>query len=83
MEIVDGLVNAMSELLIENMRMKQLLDGVGIDLKGVLNEAKADPETRQLVQKYLAPLRTAISDEVDIEQMIQEVMRLSIKRKPN
>jgi hypothetical protein len=83
MKVIDGLLDAMSELLIENRRMKQLLSGTSIDLKRILNEAKADSETRQLVQERLAPLRTAISDEVDIERMIQEIMERPMKGEPN
>lgn len=83
METIDRVVDAMTELLIENMKMRQLLDGRGIDLRGILNEAKADPKTRQVVRNYLAPLRTAIGDEVDIEGMIRDIMRLPVKGKLN
>ncbi len=73
MEIVDQIVNAFSELLIENMTMKDLLRETAPDLERLLSTAKSDPDRKQVVEDYLAPLRSAITDEVEFERRLQEL----------
>jgi hypothetical protein len=74
MEIADQIVNAFSELLLENMAMRQALRETTRDLEVLLSTAKSDPVRRQLVADLLAPLRMAIADEVEVERRLQELM---------
>jgi len=84
MDIVSLFMNAISELLSENIAMKELLqNGIVSNLEEILSKAKADPKMKQVVDNYLAPLRTAISDEVDIERTIQELLSIPLTGKPN
>ncbi len=67
------IADAMSELLIENMTMRRLLKEHD-DLAGVLSRAKSDPMVREIVESRVAPLRTAIRDEVEIERLFQDIV---------
>jgi hypothetical protein len=73
MELPDLIVNAISQLLIENMTMKQLLKEHE-DLAGALCRAKSDPMIREIVESRVAPLRTAIRYEVEFERIFQDIL---------
>lgn len=65
----------MEELLIENMTMKRLLREHGIgDLDDILRQEKSDPVTQELVQARVAPLRTAIRDEIELGRIIDGIV---------
>jgi len=72
MAIMKKVIDAMSELLIENMTMKELLKG-RTNLQEILRNAKADPNKQQHVREILAPLGDAICDEVAVEQLFQKI----------
>jgi hypothetical protein len=54
MELLDLTANAMSELLIENMTMRQLLKDHD-DLAGALRRAKSDPMINEIAESRVAP----------------------------
>jgi hypothetical protein len=84
MEIVEAIINAFSGLLIENRTMKKLLRGeVVSDLERILRDAKANPEAKRQMEKLLAPLRTAIEDEVAVERLFQDIAERPISDDPN
>jgi phage shock protein A len=76
MAIMDAVINAMSELLIENKAMRQLLKERA-DLQETLRAAKADPENQRRVREMLAGLGTAISDEAAAERIMQRIAERS------
>jgi hypothetical protein len=73
MEFSDLFANAMSELLIENMTMRRLLKEHD-NLAGPLRRAKSDPTIKKIAESYVAPLRTAIPDEVELEGIFQNIV---------
>ena len=81
MGTVDLIVNAISELLLENIAMKELLRDTAPDLERLVSNAKSDPARKQVVEDYVAPLRTAIADEVEVERTFQKLME-RVKRNP-
>ena len=83
MEVIESVINAISELLIENRTMKKLLRGGATDLDKILRDAKADPEAQRRVEMLLSPLRTAIGDEVAVEQFFQDIAKKTIDNEPN
>ena len=80
---MQAIVDAISELLIENETMRRLLRGRVTDLQGILRDAKADPEAKQQMEQRLAPLRAAISDEVAVERLFRDIAKRSINDEPN
>jgi len=72
MAIMNKVIDAMSELLIENTTMRKLLKEK-TDLQEILRNAKADPMKQQQVRKMLASLRDGISDEAAVEQLFQRI----------
>lgn len=73
MELSDLFANAISELLVENMTMRQLLKDHD-DLAGALRRAKSDPTIKEIAESRVAPLRTAIRDEVKLERMFHDIV---------
>jgi len=71
-ELPDLIANAMRDLLIENMTMKKLLKEQN-GLAGVLSRAKSDPAIMEIAESRVAPLRTAIRDEVGLERIFQGI----------
>jgi len=77
LEVTDALTRALRELLIENATMKALLRGKVDDLSAILSAAKADPEKQRKAAELVAPLKTAISDEVAVERIMQRIAETS------
>jgi hypothetical protein len=83
MEIMETIINAVSELLIENQTMKKLLRGKVADLGRILRDAKANPEAKRQMGELLAPLRPTIGDEVSVERLFQDIAKRPINDEPN
>jgi hypothetical protein len=83
MEIMEAIINAIMELLIENQEMKKLLRGRVANLGKILRDARVDPDARRRMEKLLTPLRTAISDEVAVERLFHDIAERPIDGEPN
>jgi hypothetical protein len=85
MKTIDGIINAMSELLIENQVMRELILEMDPDLllEVILAKMKSNAKRRRRVEACLAPLRTAMQDEADIEDMMREIMKRAVTDKTN
>jgi hypothetical protein len=78
MEAIDTLMTMLTDLLIENSTMKSLLKGDVPNLNVILRNAKTDQQRRQKTEEGLIiPLRRALANEADLEQMMQRIAEAS------
>ncbi|MGA9304272.1 MAG: hypothetical protein WBW31_02595 [Candidatus Sulfotelmatobacter sp.] len=83
MEATDALAVMLTDLLIENSVMKRLLRDATPKLDLILRSAKTDQQRRQKVEEELIiPLRRALANEADLEQMMQRIAESSNNEKP-
>jgi len=79
MEAMDAIVKMLTELLIENSTMKALLKETApsLNLNEILHTAKADPEKLRKVESLMADLRTALSHEAAVEDLMARIAATS------
>ncbi len=83
MEATDALTVMLTDLLIENSVMKRLLRDATPNLNLILQGAKADQQRRQKMEEELViPLRRALANEADLEQMMHRIAESSNNENP-